>query len=104
MLLGRTMVRGWTTFSVWTQFTVPTGIRSEHPTRGMTLATRMAVLQASKRVGHNGILDCKFLSKNAHRTARQQRTPAERFVVVPIVRVVLCQAGRGEVCVEGGRG
>jgi hypothetical protein len=50
------------TFSVWTQFTVPTGKRSGHP-RGMPLVTRMAELQALKRtcVGSNGgILECKM--------------------------------------------
>jgi hypothetical protein len=36
------------TFSVWTQFTMPIGERSEHP-RGMPLVTRMAALQAEQR-------------------------------------------------------
>jgi hypothetical protein len=35
-------------FSVWTEFTVPTGKRSGHP-RGMALVTRMAALQAEQR-------------------------------------------------------
>jgi hypothetical protein len=37
--------------SVWTEFTVPTGKRSEHP-RGMALDTRMAALQAEQRRGN----------------------------------------------------
>jgi hypothetical protein len=35
-------------FSVWTQFPVPTGKRSEHPRR-MPMVTLMAALQANQR-------------------------------------------------------
>jgi hypothetical protein len=35
------------TFRVWTEFTVPTGKRSEHP-RGMPLITRVAALQVEQ--------------------------------------------------------
>jgi hypothetical protein len=35
-------------FSVWTEFTAPTGERSGHP-RGMPMVTRMQELQASRR-------------------------------------------------------
>jgi hypothetical protein len=34
----------------------------------MLLVTRMAELKRSKGVKLNGILECKFLSENAHRT------------------------------------
>jgi hypothetical protein len=52
------------TFRVWTEFTVSTGKRSEHP-RGMLSVTRMQELQAEQAYG---ILECKFLPKNARRT------------------------------------
>ena len=61
-------------FSVATQFTASTGKRSGHP-RGMPLVTR---LLTSKRtgVGTNDILECKFLSKNAHRTPQYSQLQA----------------------------
>jgi hypothetical protein len=52
------------TFSVWTEFKVPTGKRSEHP-RGMPLVARL-LISSGAGVGTNGILECKFLSKNGH--------------------------------------
>jgi hypothetical protein len=52
-------------FGVGTEFTVPTGKRSEHP-RGMPLVTRTHARKSFKRskgVKRIGILECKFLSK-----------------------------------------
>jgi hypothetical protein len=53
-------------FSVWTEFTVPTDKRSN--TRDE--CHRSHTCKSFKRagVGTNGILECKFLSKNARRT------------------------------------
>jgi hypothetical protein len=48
------------TFSIWTEFTVPTGKRSEHP-REIALVTRMQELQASRH--ENGILEWKSCRK-----------------------------------------
>jgi hypothetical protein len=53
-------------FRVWMEFTVSTGKRSEHP-RGMPLVPMPARLKRAG-VGTNGILECKSLSKNGHRT------------------------------------
>jgi hypothetical protein len=59
--------------SVWAEFIVSTGKRGEHP-RGMPLVTRL--LASSEHAWEtNGILECKFLSENAHRAG------AELYVV-----------------------
>ena len=61
-------------FSGWTECMVGM-VRGSGQPRRMPLVTRIHVLQASfKRAGvrTNGILECKLLSKNAHRTSLQR--------------------------------
>ena len=72
-------------FSVWTQFTVPTGKRSGHP-RGMHWPH---ACKSCKRagVGPNGILECTFLPRNAHRTPSRNRVGGRAFSVSTQFRV-----------------
>jgi hypothetical protein len=67
------LVAGCHAFSVWTQFTVPAGKRSEHP-RGMLLVTRMAALPVEQRRETQWHCSrAKSLFETEHRTVLRPR-------------------------------
>jgi hypothetical protein len=65
----RVAARAAVAFSVWTEFTVPTGKRVDTREECHWPHACKSFKRRNKGVNPNGILECKFLSKNAHRTA-----------------------------------
>jgi hypothetical protein len=64
---------------VWTAFTV-VPVRGSGRPRRMPLVTRMQEFQASRRGKTSGILECKLLSENAHRTLGCRHTRQETCI------------------------